>query len=87
MLQEIYWIRFNKESAAIHRLHEIKARVAAEHLRPQPEQHSLLSQQLNKGPRRNNKNEIKTRVIKIQERRGITNKDKVLAEMTPTTVY
>ena len=86
MLQEIYHIRFHKESAAICKLYEIKVWVLAQHLRPQQGQHSLLSQQLNKGPRQNNKKNIRTDVIKIQERTGITNKDNSWEEMTATTV-
>ena len=86
MLQEIYRIRFYQERAAIRKLHEIEVRVAAEHLRPQPTQHSLVSQQPNKGPHHNNKKEITTGVIKIEDRTGITNKDNVRVEMTLTTV-
>ena len=78
----IYQIRFNKKSAAISRLHETKVRVVAEHLRPQGRQHSLLSQQPKKGPRHNNKKEIRSQVIKALERTGITNKDNLLSEMT-----
>ena len=81
-----YRIRFNKELAAIRRLHKVRVRVAAEHLRPQPRQHSLLSQQPNKRPLHNNKKEIRTRMMKTQERIGITNKDNVQAEMTMTKV-
>ena len=79
-------MRFNKESAAIHRVHEIKVMVAAEHLRPQLRQYSPPSQQLNKELRHNNKKEIRTQVTKTLERTGITNKDNVQAEMTLTTV-
>ena len=86
MLQETYRIRFNKELAAIHRLHEIKVKVAAEYLRPQPRHYSPVSQQLKKGPCDNNKKEIRTRVIKTLERTEITNKDNVQAEMTLTTL-
>ena len=85
-MQEIYQIEFNKESAAIYRLHAIMVRVAAEDCRPQPTQHSPLSKIPNKKPRYNYKQEIRTQVIKIQERTGITNKDNVQAEMTLTTV-
>ena len=86
ILQENYKIRFNKESAAIHRLYKIRVRVVAEHLRPQPRQHSPPSQQSKMGPHYNNKKEIRTQVIKTLERTGITNKDNVQAEMTLTTV-
>ena len=70
--------------AAIHRLHQIKVRVAAEHLRPQPRQQSPLSQQPNKEPCHNNKKERRTLVIKTKERTEISNKDNIQAEMTPT---
>ena len=86
ILQEIYRIQFNKELAAIHRFHEIKVRVPAEHIRPQPRLHLLPSQQLKKRPRYNNQKEIRTRVIKTLERTGISNKDHVQAEMTLTTM-
>ena len=84
MLQEIYYNWFNKESAALSRLHEIKVRVAAEHLRPLARQHSPPSQQPNKRPRHNNKKEIRTRVTKTIERTGISNKDNVQTEMNMT---
>ena len=67
MRQEIYWIQFSKELAAIRKLHEIKVRVAAEHLRRQGRLHSTLSQQLNIRPCHNNKKEIRTQVMKIHD--------------------
>ena len=76
----------NKESAAIRRLHEIKVRVAAEYLRPQPRQHVLPSQQPKKGPRHNNEKELRTPLIKTPERTGVTNKHNVQSEMTLMTV-
>ena len=71
---------------AIGKLHEINVRVVAEHIRPKPRQHSPPSEQPNKGPRYNQKKEIRTWVAKTQERTGITNKDNGQAEITWTTV-
>ena len=85
MLQEIYRIQFNKQWPSIRKVHEIKVRVAVEHLRPQPKQHSPLRQQPKKGPHHNNKKEMRTKVIKTLERTAITNKDNVEAEMSQTT--
>ena len=70
----------------MHRLHEIKVMVVAEHSRPQLRLHAPAGQQLNKGPRRDKKKEIRTWVIKIQERTEITNEDNIPAEMTLMTV-
>ena len=78
-------MRYNMASAARHRLHERQVRVAADHLRPHPRQHSALSQQQNKELCYNNMKRIRTRVTQTQERAGITNEDHVQAEMTPTT--
>ena len=70
----------------MHRLHEIKVMVVAEHSRPQLRLHAPAGQQLNKGPRRNNKKEIRTCMIKTQERIEIINKDHMQAEITLMTV-
>ena len=64
----------------------MKARVVAEHLRPQLRQYSVPSQQQNKGSCHNNIKAIRTWVTKTQERTGITNKYNILAEMTLTTM-
>ena len=81
-LHKIYWIQFNKELAAVRKVHEIKVRVEAEHLTPQPRKISLLSQQPNQGHTHNNKKEIKTLLMNIEERTGIINKDIVKVEVT-----
>ena len=86
MLQEIYYNWFNKESAAISRLHEIRVKVAVEHLRSKPRQHSPPSQQQNKGTCDNNKKEIRTWATTTHKRTEITTKDNVQAEMSMTTV-
>ena len=45
-----------------------------------------MGKQLNKGHRHNNKKEIRTQVIKTQERTEITNMDNAQVEMTLTPV-
>ena len=86
ILYKIYRIQFQKESGAIDIPHQIRRHLVAEHIRPQLSQHSLVSQQLNKGPYYINNKEMRTLAIRKQNRRGISNKDNLQAEMTGTKI-
>ena len=65
----------------IGKLYEIKVRVVAEDLKPQPKQYSPASQQSNKGARHKHEKAIKPKVTKIQERTRITYKENVWVEI------